>query len=196
MRGKNLPHSHLSNLLYTGMDLTWFQEHAPRPAAPSPSQFSILLPPSNAVFPPATRKFFSDALSKCLEESPEGDCSGLESGPIGEWDVYRVTDMRKIFRFRRNFDQDISKWDLSSVTDMSYMFGSAKLFNQDISKWDVSRVGNMEAMFDGATSFSQTLCGKAWVNSNANRIDMFKGSSGSMSATVCGLCHSLTRYTL
>ena len=59
-------------------------------------------------------------------------------------------------------------------------------FNVNISKWDVSSVVTMDRMFMHATSFKQQLCGDAWVYSQASKIDMFLGSSGSISRSVCG----------
>ena len=69
---------------------------------------------------------------------------------------------------------------------MQWMFDNAKSFNQDLSKWDVSRVTEMDWMFSEAHLFQQTLCGAAWVNSDASKIDMFEESPGSISKTVCG----------
>jgi hypothetical protein len=43
----------------------------------------------------------------------------------------------------------------------------------------------MNDMFEQATSFKQALCGAAWVQSKASKYDMFEGSSGSVSETVC-----------
>ena len=43
-------------------------------------------------------------------------------GPIAEWDVSAITDMRSLFRGFQNFNADISNWDTSKVTDMAYMF--------------------------------------------------------------------------
>ena len=91
-----------------------------------------------------------------------------------------------MFRGPVVFNGDISRWDVSSVKDMSNMFWSASSFNGDISKWDVSRVINMNRMFMDAISFKQTLCGHAWVHSQASQKDMFNRSSGSISQTVCG----------
>merc|ERR1712032_1517731 len=78
---------------------------------------------------------------------------------------------------------DISKWDVSKVTDMHGMFIRATSFNRDISNWDVSSVINMIRMFWNAKSFKQTLCGAAWVHSEATKTDMFTGSSGSILTT-------------
>ena len=74
--------------------------------------------------------------------SSVGECSAGTHGPIGEWDVSRVTDMES-------------------------MFSGASSFNSDVSKWDVSRVTTMWKMFSYASSFNQKLCGEAWVNSKA-----------------------------
>merc|ERR1712037_178435 len=83
------------------------------------------------------------------------------------------------------FNQDLSKWDVSAVTVMSYMFSSASAFNHDLSNWDVSAVTDMRHMFYGASAFKRELCGVAWVNSKAYKIDMFVDSPGSISSTVC-----------
>jgi hypothetical protein len=44
----------------------------------------------------------------------------------------------------------------------------------------------MKWMFSNASSFQQTLCGVAWVDSNAAKANMFTGSPGSISNAVCG----------
>ena len=54
-------------------------------------------------------------------------------GHIACWDVSSVTNMGRMFRNRRHFNEDLSAWDVSSVTNMSYMFHSAAAFNQDLS---------------------------------------------------------------
>ena len=143
----------------------------------------------------------------CVEISPVGDCANGLNGPIGDWDMSRVTDLSGIFHEARAFNGDISKWDVStianmfgmfagatafngdistwdvsSVTDMSGMFHSATEFNGDISKWDVSSVINMSHMFDGATAFNRMLCG-AWLRSKAWKENMFRNSPGSMCPT-------------
>ena len=69
-----------------------------------------------------------------------GDPSDSPHGPIGEWDVTRVTDMTRAFCRCYFFNDDISKWDVSRVTDMTRMFTYARRFNIDISGWDVSNV--------------------------------------------------------
>ena len=97
--------------------------------------------------------------------------------------------MGGIFSYASTFNQDLSKWDVSAATNMVYMFSDASAFNQDLSKWDVSAVTDMKFMFDAASAFKQDLCGAAWVNSKADKgsykREMFTGSSGSISSTVC-----------
>merc|ERR1712032_743394 len=104
---------------------------------------------------------------------------------LSKWDVSRVTDMSTMFCFAKSFNQDLSSWDVSRVTNMVAMFSVASAFNQDLSKWDVSRLLDMQCMFAGASSFQQTLCGAAWVNSKALKVDMFIHSLGSISDRVC-----------
>jgi surface protein len=106
------------------------------------------------------------------------------NGDISEWDVSSVTVMSRMFSYATSFNGDISEWDVSSVTDMNLMFSFASLFDGDVLEWDVSSVVNMDCMFC-ETSFKQTLCGAAWVHSMASKSDMFAGSSGSISRTVC-----------
>ena len=68
-----------------------------------------------------------------------------------------MTDMSRLFRYRRAFNQDISNWDVSNVNNMSSMFQDAESFNQPIGVWDVSNVTRMEYMFSGAYSFNQPI---------------------------------------
>jgi len=65
------------------------------------------------------------------------------------------------------------------------MFTGASMFNGDISNWDVSSVTDMSDMFWDATNFKQTLCGAAWVHSNAKQTGMWKQSFGAISKRVC-----------
>ena len=107
------------------------------------------------------------------------------NGDISKWDVSSVTDMGEMFQAALAFEVDISKWDVSKVRNMYGMFQHAVSFDVDISKWDVSRVRYMDYMFLRATSFKQELCGASWIQSEKHRINMFVGSSGSLSPTVC-----------
>ena len=104
---------------------------------------------------------------------------------ISSWDVASVTSMKRMFSQVVLFNADVSTWHVSSVIDMSDMFSWATTFSRDISKWDVSRVTTMDGMFFRAASFNRKLCGAAWVKSKASKNNMFTGSSGSISRTVC-----------
>ena len=121
----------------------------------------------------------------CIEISPIGDCSEVPYGPIRDWDVSAVTDMSQMFHGASAFNQDLSKWDVSAVTNMGYTFASASEFNQDLSKWDVSAVDHMANMFNLASAFNRELCGTAWVQSKADKSEMFSGSPGTISSTLC-----------
>jgi len=77
-------------------------------------------------------------------------------GEIGMWNVSRVTDMSRLFRYQDDFNDDISNWDVSNVTNMSQMFEGARAFNQPIGMWNVSKVTNMSKMFRGALQFNQS----------------------------------------
>ena len=105
---------------------------------------------------------------------------------LSNWDVSRVTNMQGMFAYAYSFNQDLSKWNVSRVTNMVAMFREAAFFNQDLSNWDVSRVTDMRGMFAFAHAFQQTLCGDAWVNSDAVKVNMFDFSPGSISDAVCG----------
>ena len=112
------------------------------------------------MFSPQSRDELKSAVGECLQVSPFGNCSTGRHGPIGEWDVSRIADIRTMFATAESFNQDLSKWDVSHVTNMRAMFANAKSFNQDMSTWDVSRVTDMGTMFGGAESFNQEL--SAW----------------------------------
>jgi len=39
-------------------------------------------------------------------------------GPIGHWDVSRITNMENLFYGKHSFDNDLSKWNTGAVTNM------------------------------------------------------------------------------
>ena len=152
------------------------------PGSISQTECATTYPP---VFSPRSKAELKSAVNTYLRMFPEGDCSHGPYGPIGEWDVSRVTDMSYMFSDKVFFNGDISEWDVSRVTDMSRMFFRAKSFNGDLSKWDVSNTKDMQAMFYKAASFQHNLCGVTWVHSKAGKSAMFLGSSGSISPAAC-----------
>ena len=89
-------------------------------------------------------------------------------GPIASWNTSEITNMRRLFYKKANFNDDISRWDVSSVTDMYMMFVGATSFNGDLSQWDVSKVSNMRFMLYAARSFTHQLSG-AWSTSTATK---------------------------
>ena len=99
---------------------------------------------------------------------------------ISDWDVSRVINMYYTFSKATSFNIDIGKWDVSNVNDMRGMFTEATSFNADISNWDVSHATNMGFMFSKAACFYQGLAGDAWVNSNAEKENMFQDSPGAL----------------
>merc|ERR1712032_1133434 len=107
---------------------------------------------------------------------------------LSKWDVSAVSavsGMMGMFAAASAFNQDTSKWDVSAVTDMRGMFADASAFNQDLSKWDVPAVTDMTRMFYHASGFNRELCGDYWVQSEADKDDMFMDSPGSISSTAC-----------
>jgi surface protein len=65
-------------------------------------------------------------------------------GPIGHWDVSRITNMENLFYGKHSFDNDLSKWNTGAVTNMVSMFQNAEAFNQDVSDWNTGAVTTME----------------------------------------------------
>ena len=107
-------------------------------------------------------------------------------GPIGSWDVSRVTDMYQLFTTSNSFtigknvvdgfNEDISAWDVSNVSEMGEMFSNQTIFNQPLGNWDVGNVTRMTYMFSRATSFDQSL--NSWDVSKVENMElMFYGAS-------------------
>merc|ERR1712048_1476352 len=122
---------------------SWIRSEASKERMFEGSSGSITSRECSNIFSPRSKAELQPAVDACLELSPEGDCANGPHGPIGEWDVSRVSDMSDLFLGASSFQGDISKWDVSSVKDMSSMFVSALSFDSDISAWDVSRVTHM-----------------------------------------------------
>jgi len=97
---------------------------------------------------PSTEELKS-AVDECLKLSHADNCRQGPDGPIWEWDVSKVIDMRDLFADVNLFDTDISVvWDVSHVTGMAGMFFQCK-FGVDISKWDVLECDGHESHVHG-----------------------------------------------
>ena len=137
---------------------------------------------------PRTRGVFADRAALLLAR--DDWCANKTNatavhGPIGEWDVSRVTDLSYVFcaafgncytgTYEANatthvscelagcnplcfaFDEDISQWDTSHVTSLDYTFRSASSFNQPLTGWNTSQVTTALSTFRFATAFNQPL---------------------------------------
>ena len=150
---------------------------SPKPNICDTLTLSFALARTSPVFSPKSKEELTTAVDAYLKLSPKGDCSECPHGPIGEWDVSRVTDMSALFGSGKKFNGDISKWDVSRVTTMEGMFNGLKSFNGDISKWDVSRVLDMSAMFVDAQAFNGDI--SKWdVSSVTTMKAMFADAKG------------------
>merc|ERR1712176_133676 len=78
-------------------------------------------------------------------------------GPLSSWNTGAVTDMKRLFTYKRRFNDDISKWKTQRVTDMHEMFYQATHFNINLNKWNVKKVRNFKNMFYNATSYGYHL---------------------------------------
>ena len=117
-------------------------------------------------------------------------------GPIETWDTSQVTNMNRVFNFKKGINPDIRNWIVDSVVDMYGMFQGTDSFNIDLSSWIVTSVtgsatdGGMNFMFKEATAYTQVLCGETWVESTAPKMNMFLYSteSAKIGTEICA-CH-------
>ena len=120
-----------------------------------------------------TNANFTAAITDCLGLDAHGNCTTSQYGPIKDWDVSQVTNMKSAFQLKTTFNGDISNWDTSNVTDMESMFEEASAFNGDISAWNVNNVTTMHRMFIKASAFNQDL--NSWdVSKVTDMTQMFK----------------------
>ena len=90
-----------------------------------------------------TKTGLRGAVSQLLENDPTGAGEFGPYGPIGSWDVSKVTDMSEMFSRATSFNGDVSKWTFPEVVYMSQMFEGATSFNGDVSKWTFPKIDNM-----------------------------------------------------
>ena len=97
-------------------------------------------------------------------------------GPIGLWDVSKVTDFSFVFDGRGAFNEDISNWNVSNGMSFSGMFQFASAFNQPLENWDVASGMVFTSMFNVAKAFDQPL--EKWnVSSGTVFSGMFESTS-------------------
>merc|ERR1719393_519644 len=124
-------------------------------------------------FQPADRNELQEAVYAWHSDK---DAAVAAYGPIGAWDVSRVSDMSYLFDWSSNFNEDLSGWDTSHITSMYGMFNGCGSFTSDLSRWDVSNVVDLGYMFYGASSFTSDLSG--WHTSACTDMQyMFEGAS-------------------
>ena len=125
--------------------------------------------------PALTDATIQDAVWEYIRGGPmEKQSVVTKYGDISNWDVSKVTNMKKLFHFTP-FNQPLNKWNVSNVTNMNGMFEGAKHFNQPLNNWNVSNVITMKGMFRDVESFNQSL--NNWdVSKVTNMIGMFSGS--------------------
>ena len=142
---------------------------------------AAILPNFLDVPPPPGVFFGNTPLQKAVDEllalDPTGATPHPVHGPIGGWDVSRVTDMNYLFFGRTQFNQPLNSWVVNNVENMQGMFQNATSFNQPLNSWNVSKVENMRGMFLNATSFNQPL--NSWVVSNVKTMLGMFGSAKS-----------------
>ena len=68
--------------------------------------------------------------------------------------------MAWVFKYTKDFNQDISNWDTSSVKNFNHLFEWANAFDQDISDWNISSAQSMDWMFENRKLISDTNKGK------------------------------------
>ena len=100
--------------------------------------------------------------------------ASIRNIPIGDWNVFHVTDMRNLFENLNTFNEPLNNWNVSTVRNMTSMFYGCTSFNQPLGNWNVSRVTNMNSMFYNCTSFNQPL--NNWNVTNVRDMtNMFRG---------------------
>ena len=113
---------------YTFTTLASLKTEVENPVACPPQWLPVIL--ASTPWPPTHRrrllnyKFTSRADLKTATQEYNANSLAATSkyGPVANWDVSDISDMRELFKGRESFNADISSWDTSVVTDMSQMF--------------------------------------------------------------------------
>ncbi|GMI10335.1 hypothetical protein TrLO_g9866 [Triparma laevis f. longispina] len=133
------------------------------------------------------RKFRNEDLKAAAKEwCTDEQTAQAKYGHISEWDVSKVTSMKRLFNAgilgvgeaAKWFNADLSRWDVSNVTAMELMFCGAGFFNCNLSSWNVEKVTTMQQMFWGAWAFNKNTI-KGWQLKGKVTWGMFgKGGAG------------------
>ena len=165
----------------TNMEWMFYSADAMTPVYSSTTGYdSTSIGPTHAFFNQTfqpTQQSPQVELQSAVNEWCEGTTPGTSYNGvhINLWDTSLITNMQEIFRYKGEFNDDISGWDVSNVTSMYDMFVHSYVFNQDISGWDVSKVKTMQSMFSYAQDFNQDISG--WdVSSVTNMEDAFNNA--------------------
>jgi len=103
--------------------------------------------------------------------------------------VSNLTDFTYMFRYCRNFNQDLTNWDTSNATQMEQMFGFCDVFNGDVTNFDVSNVTNISGMFRDCIAFNQDI--SAWNTMNVVSADQTFSGASSFNQDLSEWCVSL-----
>ena len=115
------------------------------------------LPMTNDSIRAAVRAFCEEGGGRAEADFMHSPKAMALYGPLANWDVSQVTDMRSLFEDAAAFNQPLDNWNVGQVTNMRWMFFGAEAFDQPLANWKVDQVTNMHGMFAGATAFNQPL---------------------------------------
>ncbi|CAB9525541.1 Mycoplasma protein of unknown function, DUF285 [Seminavis robusta] len=88
-------------------------------------------------------------------------------GPISEWDTACVTTMNSLFKFAKDFDEDLTGWDTSRVKHMDLAFEAASNFRANVSTWDTTNVVSMNRIFSRTSLLDADWTGISQWNTNS-----------------------------
>ena len=96
------------------------------------------------IFKPKTKKELQIAVDLWCDNKEEAI---KKYGDISIWNTSLINDMSELFKFKKDFNDNINNWNVANVTNMYCMFNYCYNFNQPLNNWDVSNVKYMERMF-------------------------------------------------
>ena len=113
-------------------------------------------------------------------------CSGLASLDVSKFATSNVTDMSSMFGGCSSLTSlDVSNFDTGNVTDIgSIFFDCSSLTSLDLSHFDTGKVTDMSYMFDGCSKLTSLDLSNFDTGNVTNMTDMFYGCSGLTSLDV------------